>query len=236
MDAALSNKHRNFKGQLPDETIVCFTRKHSIQVVPYIVAAFIVSMVSIALPFAVSQQPLIDALGQSGFFTLGSIVIFALTYATHFLFTKIFNYYLRIFLVTNQRIIDLHKTLFITDQRLTVMLSEIQDVSMDKVGIIPTLLNYGTLNIVVSGTSQTKSIHRIPNPDYHFRKIVQARQEYMNRIARLQGAQSAQPEHAQEQWGSVAGLDGSSGAVPMRSIFRPLPVESVASDAVLPLQ
>ncbi len=236
MDSTHTNKHRNFKGQLPDETIVCFTRKHSVQVIPYIFAALIVSVVTLFLPFIIDQKSLIAALGQGGFFVLGSMVIFAFTYATHFLFTKIFNYYLRIFLVTNQRIIDLHKTLFITDQRLTVMLSEIQDVSMDKIGIMQTIFNYGTLNIVVSGTAQTKSIHRIPNPDYHFRKIVQARQEYMNRIVLLQGQKYNEPSPPHEQWGSVTPQTQAQDAVAMRSIFRPLPVESPAVDALLPLQ
>lgn len=236
MNVIHSNKHRNFKGQLPDEKIVCFTRKHAVHIFPAIIALVLATIVTIALPFLIDQKAMTAVLGKSGFFIFGSILIFCVTYATHFLFSKIFNYYLRIFIVTNERVVDLNKTLFMNDHMLTVMLSEIQDISMDKVGLMQSIFNYGTLNIVVSGTDQTKSIHRIPNPHYHLRKIVQARQEYTNKLASLGGQfyNNAENESTRIQYAPV--LPEPQTRITIRSIFKPLPVEAPASDAVLPHQ
>ncbi len=232
-----NHKHRNFKGQLPDEAIVCFTRKHWVQLFPYIFTALLVCVFALYLPFLVGRKELEPLLTSGGFFVLSSIIIGAITYALHYIFTKIFNYYLRIILITNQRVIDLNKTLFINDQRLTIMLSEIQDISMERMGIMQTIFNYGTINIVISGVTKTKPLHRIPNPDYHFRKIVQARQEYMNRLATVT---------------RDSAVNVTENIYAQQNAFRPLPVEApelaenvvtrerifqpITTDAVLPLQ
>lgn len=179
------NTHKNFKGQLSDEHVVCFTRKHWLRTIPLFssLLALLASPIVFAIMF--SKDSLIGLLGKGGFFALAGFYTAVSTYFLHLIFVRIFNYYLRILIITNQRVVDLKKTLFLCDHRSTVILSEIQDISMNKDGLLQTIFNFGTITVVISGVSQALTLNHIPNPDYHFRKMIQSRQEYIANLASL---------------------------------------------------
>lgn len=178
------NTNLYFKGQTKHEEVLCFTRKHWVLIVPYIVV-FIILILCVALIFSYVGIPEAKSyLGGDTYIVIMTIGVFSITFLLHHIFIKIFNYYLKVFIITNTRVIELNKTLYFVDDRDTIDLSDIQDLSMQKEGIMHTILDYGQLRIIIASLSKEKLVKYIPNPDYYFRKIVKTKQAYMEKYIR----------------------------------------------------
>lgn len=175
----IDNTNRHFKGQQRNETVLCFSRKHWIVLLPYIIGflAVLVGIVSFTLFVPTSSVvSFFDPLVYRGVI---SVVIIALTYGMHRFFIRIFNYYLQILVVTNFRVIQLDHTLYLSQDRDSVDLPEIQDVVIHQNGLIKTLLNYGELIITLSSVHASKTLQHVPHPEYYFRKINKTKREYI---------------------------------------------------------
>jgi hypothetical protein len=92
-------------------------------------------------------------------------------------------------LVTN---IYLHNSLIITDQEIIQVLqrgvfqvkvshlshADIEDVTSDQSGLLPTLFNYGTLRIETSGEMRNFDFSYCPDPSRYARVVLEARQKF----------------------------------------------------------
>lgn len=106
-----------------------------------------------------------------------------------FFFFNFIDYYLDVWIITNERIIDVQQKGFfsriISEQRL----SRVQDVSSEVHGFFPTILKYGDVHIQTAGETQRFLFSEIPNPngirdliiklikDYHFQHKGEGKQE-----------------------------------------------------------
>jgi len=83
------------------------------------------------------------------------------------IFTIWTNYFLDIWIVTNQRIIDIEQKSLFNREVKTLRMETVQDIQTDKVGILQEFLNFGTLRVQTAGTGGTDAkIVGIPNPNY----------------------------------------------------------------------
>lgn len=174
------NTNRHFKGQQSDENIACFCRKHWIVLIP-LFCGVAVFMAVILLIFAVLNPKIILFLREQRTFLsvlliLGTILT---TFYINYFFIKLINYFLEVVVVTNYRVIELRKTLYITHDRDAIDLSKMQDVIKKQNGLIKNILNYGEIIITLSGSSISKTLQYTPNPEYHFRKIYDLKREYI---------------------------------------------------------
>ncbi len=82
-----------------------------------------------------------------------------------FFFFSFVDYYLDVWIVTNERIIDVHQKGFfsriISEQRLY----RIQDVTSEVHGFFPTVLKYGEVHIQTAGAKQRFLFHEVPGPE-----------------------------------------------------------------------
>lgn len=75
------------------------------------------------------------------------------------------NYYLDVLIITNKQLIDIEQfTLFARD-KITVPLNTIQDMRIEILGILPTLLGFGNLYVETAGSGQEIAIRNIRNPE-----------------------------------------------------------------------
>lgn len=81
------------------------------------------------------------------------------------IFSVIFtNYYLDLFIVTNKRIIDVEQLgLFARDVAIAP-LENIEDIKIEVVGVLATLLRYGTLYVQTAATNREITIKGISDP------------------------------------------------------------------------
>lgn len=187
MDGAKSNQDSNFRGQHANEEVLCFTRKHGIVILPQVVGVFLVPLMIAGLLFLKNSLALTG--GPDAFMQiLGFIAVIGFTYFIHRIYVSIFGYYLKITIVTNQRIIELDKTLILRDSRDAVDLLQVQDTVMEQNGFFHTVLNYGDITISMPAVNVEKRLKCLPNPDYYFRKInASRRQALLLQQQRLRG-------------------------------------------------
>ncbi|OIO51977.1 hypothetical protein COT40_01475 [Candidatus Peregrinibacteria bacterium CG08_land_8_20_14_0_20_41_10] len=153
-----------FPGQHPGEEFCFFFRKHAVVLLWPLGKIILESLMLILI--------LLIIVSESQFFrhtdiglTLGLLFVAAMTfYMYKFLFT-IYGYVLRVFFVTNYRLIDIKQTLIFIDERSAIDLREIQDIKAFTNGLWANSFKFGTLRINLSGVGQTKFINHIPYPE-----------------------------------------------------------------------
>lgn len=175
----VDNTNRHFKGQHKDEIVLCFCRKHWITLLPHFAGMAILFAATAAFFIFVAPADIQSAVSGSLYRFSAFLVILGATLYIHSFFLRFFNYYLQTFIITNFRVVQLDQTLFFQQNRDSVDLREIQDIVVNQKGILKTLLNYGEIIITMSSAHATKVLQRVPNPEYHFRKINKTKREYI---------------------------------------------------------
>jgi hypothetical protein len=178
LDATVDNTNKNFKGQQKNEVVHSFTRRHWIVLVPSFINLILVIGCFVFL-LSISKNSLTSVFSTFAYKVTAILSLGILTYFFHRFFDKVFNYYIQILVVTNFRIVILDQTLFFYSQRDSIDLNQIQDIGVQRGGIIKTILNYGELTISLSTSHATKVLRCVPNPEYFFRKINKIKREYI---------------------------------------------------------
>ncbi len=86
------------------------------------------------------------------------------------------NYYLDVLIVTNQRIIDVDQVGLFARDIATAPLQNIEDVKIETLGIIATMVNYGNLYLQTAGGDKEIVIRGIKNPEYVKKLIMSTHQ------------------------------------------------------------
>lgn len=73
-------------------------------------------------------------------------------------------YMLDVWIVTDRRIIDSTQHGFFNRTVSELHLTRVQDISVHTVGVIPTLLHFGDLQVQTAGTEEKFNFLQIPNP------------------------------------------------------------------------
>lgn len=97
------------------------------------------------------------------------------------LFVIITYYYLDCWIVTNQRTIHTELIGFFSRTLSTVPYEQIQDISIDVHGVLPTIFKYGDLHIQTAGKFREFIFHQIPNPYETKDIILKARDEFLTK-------------------------------------------------------
>lgn len=166
---------REFQGQQVNEKVLCFFRKHWVVLVIPIIIFPVVFVFFPYVFYLLSDYVRTSIVAQVGFL----ILLFIFFYCLHLFFHRLLNYFLDISIITNYRVIDLKKRLFFQDDKSIIDLHEIQDVQKHQEGILRNILGYGNLIVIVPTMIRPMILQFVPNPDYHFRKVNQAKREYI---------------------------------------------------------
>jgi hypothetical protein len=163
----------NFPGKRSDEEVLLVVRKHII-VYTRILVVFLVTVLLPLIGFL---------LGWFSFYpfyenhTSGVIVgLFSCVYLLYgLLFTCIawLNEEFDLFIITNQRLIDITQISFLKRTVTTTPLEQIQDTTSNVDGILATMLNYGDLVIqTAAGDASDFQIDHVSHPAFVARKIL----------------------------------------------------------------
>ncbi len=169
----MNNKNRHFRGQMEDEEIMTFTRKHWAVLLPHVIPFVIfICGVSVGVLLLTTYKDIITlpSLQDSLFQLLILIAIGGSAYVIHRFFLHLINYFSNVVIITNLRIVEIKKTLFLRDTKESLDIKKIQDVQFRQEGLIKNLLKFGDL-LITLGNSEVKTILIIPNPDFHFRLL-----------------------------------------------------------------
>jgi len=155
-----------------DEKIIAVIRKHPfyflLQTAGLVFLALAPSLLLQLWQFVINSLP-INA--SSDLFTQSAPVsIQAFFYNLWLLFlwlifiTRFTDFFLDKWVLTNKRVIDVEQRGFFAREVSSVRYSKIQDITVLVSGIIPTVLNFGTITIQTAGTEQEFTLTTAPSP------------------------------------------------------------------------
>ncbi len=179
-----NNKDKIFKGQQDHEEYDCFFRLHWIDTLKefLLFTIFIIVISVLIINISNIQEILRGEREMKLIFFMGYL---AATFYMHRFFIKMINYFIRVGIITDTRVIDHQKTLFFSDNQDSIDMAQIQNVEKIQQGMLPNLFNYGDIKIYLTASNTAKTFHRVPNAKYHFRCINryrEARQFKLNRL------------------------------------------------------
>ncbi len=163
----------NFPDRHPDEEILTIVRKHTV-VYAKLVIGFLILVVLPPAFFLFLWLPAHPM--QANYFLNFSLLLFACLYFLYgMLYTCIqwIDEEFDIFIVTNERLIDITQISFFRRTESSTPLEHIQDITSSVNGIVPTLFGYGDLTIkTAAGATSDFFIDRVPDPATTARNIM----------------------------------------------------------------
>lgn len=151
----------SFPNQKPDEHVLMFLRRHWIAVVKIIL-----------LTIGLSAMPPVAYIGLNSFTQVfsGEIykALFTLLISSFYLFVVLFafsnfvDYYLDIWIITNQRVVNIEQKGLFSREIAEKDLGQMQDIMSDVDGFWPTVLNYGNIHIQTAGNKERFIFKQIP--------------------------------------------------------------------------
>lgn len=158
-----------FPSQRPNEKISLLLRRHWFTYVMFWNIGLIMSIPLFVLAYfwifsdAEFSALLINVTVLGGF----SYLLFIIG----LLFYGFIDYYLDVYIVTNERIVSIEQNGFFKRKISELHLHQIQDVSAQVLGAFATLLHYGDIHIQTAGERENFVFRSIPNP-YRISKII----------------------------------------------------------------
>jgi hypothetical protein len=149
----------SFEGQLPDEKVIKVVRRHWFT----LVAPFggIVFLAFLPLPVYAFLSEFISGQTVLVYWFLTSLFYLFLWYVAFF---KLLVYLMDMWIITNHRIIDTELFWLFSRSVAELNLKKIQDISVDIHGMIPTMLNFGNVEVQTAGPEKKFQIGNTPNP------------------------------------------------------------------------
>lgn len=172
-----------FPGQQPNEQFIFFFRKHWIELF-YPVGRFLLEQL-LLLIFVLVMHGVgtVWISTVEGHITIIFLVV-ALIVSTISFWIRVFNYFLRVVIVTDYRIIDVKQRLFVTDDEDVIDLREIQDLKGEIHGFWSNIIGCGMMTFVLTASSMPKVLHNVP----HTREMVKRMSEVREIYKKLSGA------------------------------------------------
>lgn len=153
----------HFKGQKDGEEILTVVHRHWFDILSQFFIIFIMLVLLFgSLAFA---SPIIAASNGNlspGLFLFVAQVFFIFIWL--FFFVIWIDYYFDVWIVTNERIVNIEQKGLFSRDVSELELERVQDITVEVLGIIPTFLNYGDLYVQTAGETERFIFKHVPNP------------------------------------------------------------------------
>lgn len=165
----------HFNGQHKNEQIIKVVRRHWFNILSQFLLFFAIILLMLGsfalIPFF-SQDFTNTEFSNLFIFIESTIAMFVWL----FMFFVWIDYYFDVWIITNERIVNIEQKGLFSRSVSELEFSKIQDVSTDVKGVIPTILNFGEVYVQTAGTAGKFIFHKIPDP-YHIKSIIMTLQK-----------------------------------------------------------
>lgn len=150
----------NKNPKVENEDIIVQVNRHWIRLVKPILTLLTVWLVALLL-FNLAQVSDEDTLTAGMHFLAGTSALFVVH---HWFFYQLIKWKLSWSIITNQRVIHFRNVPFLRNDVLYVRIDEIHEVEEIEHGLLPNLLDYGSVVINLAAVSETISLNYLPHP------------------------------------------------------------------------
>lgn len=158
------------------EHLITIVRRHTIGIL-VIYLLFISGAISlVALTLIISGGSLEQLLE---WVASGAILVGAFMVAL--LWVVLYVYRQSRLIVTDKSLVQVIQRALFSRKISHLSMSNVEDVSVDQQGLLPTVFNYGTITVHTAGAVENFVFPLCPNPQKHASRIMDARQQYVRR-------------------------------------------------------
>jgi len=161
----------------PYENIIFTLRRHPLTFVPILFLFLILMIVPVVVYFLIDSlfQSLLQSPTIYPFTILAASVYYLSIYL--FFYAYFIDYYLDMWVVTNDRIVDIEQHGLFHRVITELDLFRIQDVTADVLGIFPTLFRYGDVTVKTASSTSNIVFRNIPNPNHIRERLIRLADE-----------------------------------------------------------
>lgn len=152
-----------FETQADEEEIVLLLRQHIVTTVPSIVVVALLIFIPFWLPIGFSALGVDVSAVPTGFKFVGILIWYLLTFG--FAIERFVNWYFNIYIVTNERAIDVDFFSLLYKQVSDAPISKIQDVTYSMGGLVRAMFDYGDVRVQTAGEMPNFEFLAVPKPD-----------------------------------------------------------------------
>ncbi len=161
---ALNPGNVRFETQEAKETVVLFLRQHIIVNVPWIILAILMLIApTLVFPFLLSVVHITIHVSV-GYIIVATIWWYIATFG--FIVAKFLGWFINIYIVTNERIVDIDFYYLLYKHFAEAELNKIQDISYTSQGIFAAIFNYGDVTIETAGEAPHLVFEMVPYPEH----------------------------------------------------------------------
>jgi uncharacterized membrane protein YdbT with pleckstrin-like domain len=160
---AMHPKGIHFETQEEKETVILFLRQHMIVNIPWIVLA--VGMViapTVIFPLVYRFWHLPVTL-PVGYIVVATAWWYLATFG--FVLAKFLGWFINIYIVTDERVVDIDFYYLLNKHFSQAELNKIQDISYVSKGLLSTFFNIGNVIIETAGEAPNLEFDKVPNPE-----------------------------------------------------------------------
>lgn len=148
----------DFRERQEDENIFLTVRPHRITNLPWLC----ITALMILLPVIINFFDLLNFL-PSKYIVVSTLFWYLLTFI--YAFEKFLHWYFNVFIITDQRVVDIDFRNMLNKHFAEADLSAIQDVSSTVRGLLGTFFNFGTVLIQTAAETNQIAFENVPNPE-----------------------------------------------------------------------
>lgn len=152
-----------FETQEVQETVMLFLRQHSIVNLGWILLAIIMLIApTVLFPLLVQALGIVIPV-PARYVVIGTLFWYLGTFG--FILAKFLGWYFNIYIVTDERVVDIDFHYLLYKQFSQAELNRIQDISYASGGIFATFFNYGNVQIQTAGEMPNLEFDKVPYPE-----------------------------------------------------------------------
>lgn len=153
----------SFANQGENEQIHLFLRRHFITNIPWIVLSILLFFLPpFVFPLLEGVLPLPPSIKPT--YTLILVLFYYIVVFGGVVLASFINWYFNVYIVTNERIVDVDFIHILYREVSSTRLNLIQDVTVKTGGVIRAVFNYGDILIQTAGTEVNFDFHAVPRP------------------------------------------------------------------------
>ena len=160
---AVNPQGLRFETQEAEEVVILFLRQHFIVNVPWIVITILLVVApTVIFPRLFSVLSLNFSL-PSGYFFIGTVFWYLATFG--FALSSFIGWFFNIYIVTNERVVDIDFYYLLYKKFSEAELAKIQDIRYTSGGVLAAIFNYGNVTIETAGEAPNLVFELIPFPE-----------------------------------------------------------------------
>jgi hypothetical protein len=103
------------------------------------------------------------------------VTFFVAIYEIHLFFLRILSWFLTKVILTDLRVVEVIKTIYMQDEKEAVDLKKVQDIQMRKIGFIRNMLDFGRIHLTLANITDSKEIRQVPKVSMWVKRFNQVR-------------------------------------------------------------